>query len=603
MEGRQLWPGWDTVRVLGSGGFGKVYEICKADDTGGYHSALKVISIPASPDEYQYYKDDGYDNESITSIFKSQMEDVVSEFALMSKFKGVSNIVSYEDHMVVPHQNGIGWDILIRMELLMPLTQYCSQRLPGVDEVTKLACDICRALELCERRHIVHRDIKPQNIFVNEFGDFKLGDFGIANTMDHTTRATKIGTYNYMAPEVYMGKPYGKTVDLYSLGLVLFWLLNERRLPFVPVSSSGPTPSQNNDAQVRRFGGEPIPAPRHGNDRLNSVIQKACAFCGEDRFQSAREMRMALSDAAEAIIDIDPQPPNGRTCPWCKGEKWESLLSADLITYHRAPCKICGGNGMVSSGSDVEKKLDALRQTPQYQEAGRSCPVCRGLGWLHIESGQLFPCPFCLGKPATPSERPSDGSPPERPKINDGGTTKDPFDDPTGIHKKPGPKSSPKNFRCISCGASVSKANTRCEVCEKKHAFPPRPKPQMFVCPHCQGDGVQTFVAQRHIKKRFGIATTEKWFFDDTCSLCGGKGKVPDSIDAQIIKERYRELRRKAAIEGIALPQCPVCRGLGEVVSIEYFETEGKAPLRKAMDCPKCFGEKIGRGKKPENLG
>lgn len=592
MEGRQLWPGWDTVRVLGSGGFGKVYEICKADDTGNYHSALKVISIPASPDEYQYYKDDGYDNESITSIFKSQMEDVVSEFALMSQFKGVSNIVSYEDHMVVPHQNGIGWDILIRMELLMPLTQYCGQRLPGADEVTKLACDICRALELCERKHIVHRDIKPQNIFVNEFGDFKLGDFGIANTMDHTTRATKIGTYNYMAPEVYMGKPYGKTVDLYSLGLVLFWLLNERRLPFVPVSSAGPTPSQNNNAQARRFGGESIPVPKHGNDRLNFVIQKACAFYAEDRFQSAREMREAL---AGTMANIDSRPPDGRTCPWCRGEKWESLLSVDLVTYHRAPCKICDGSGITSPGSEAEKELDALHQTPQYQEADRSCPVCRGLGWLRIESGQLFPCPFCLKKPAVP---------PERPKFHDeGGTTKGPFDDSTGTPKKPRSGSAPKNFYCIDCGSPVSKANIRCETCEKKHAFPPRPKPKMILCPHCQGDGIQTFVAQRHIKKRFGIVTTEKWFFDDTCGLCGGKGKVPDSADVQIIKERYRELRRKAAIEGIALPQCPVCHGLGEVVSIEYFPTEGEAPLRKGIDCPKCFGAEISRGNKPDNLG
>ena len=105
-EIRELWPGWETIRVVGKGGFGKVYEVRKMDENavGDYRSALKVISIPPSEDDYLSYKDDGYDDESITSIFRNQMSDIEKEFSLMAQFKGTSHIVSYEEHKIIPNE-------------------------------------------------------------------------------------------------------------------------------------------------------------------------------------------------------------------------------------------------------------------------------------------------------------------------------------------------------------------------------------------------------------------------------------------------------------------------------------------------------------------
>ena len=86
-----------------------------------------------------------------------------------------------------------------------------------------MGVDICKALELYQKYNIIHRDIKPENIFVSDNGDFKLGDFGIARTIEKTmSDLSKKGTYNYMAPEVYQGGEYGFSVDLYSLGIVLY---------------------------------------------------------------------------------------------------------------------------------------------------------------------------------------------------------------------------------------------------------------------------------------------------------------------------------------------------------------------------------------------
>lgn len=298
-EIRELWPGWETIRVVGKGGFGKVYEVRKMDENvvGDYRSALKVISIPPSEDDYLSYKDDGYDDESITSIFRNQMSDIEKEFALMAQFKGTSHIVSYEEHRIIPNERTHGWDILIRMELLTSLPNYYNQK-NGLEEseVIKVGMDICKALELCGRKGIVHRDIKPQNIFINEFGDYKLGDFGIARSMEHTTGATKTGTYAYMAPEVYQGKPYNASVDMYSLGLVLYWLLNERRLPFLPLPPAVPSVSQNDEAQRRRLSGEVLPAPKYGSDALHAVILQACACDPKQRFHSIKDMEKALGN-------------------------------------------------------------------------------------------------------------------------------------------------------------------------------------------------------------------------------------------------------------------------------------------------------------------
>ena len=75
------------------------------------------------------------------------------------------------------------------MELLTPLTTLIKQYAGIIPEemVIKVGKDICSALMLCDSKNIVHRDIKPENIMVSEFGDYKLGDFGIARTMYHTT--------------------------------------------------------------------------------------------------------------------------------------------------------------------------------------------------------------------------------------------------------------------------------------------------------------------------------------------------------------------------------------------------------------------------------
>ena len=303
---------WKICRELGQGSYGTVYEIQREDFGGVYKAALKVITVPQSGKELQSVLDEGMTPPQAKQYFYSVVEDIGRECAIMSRLKGTGNIVSYEDHAVLRHPDGIGWDILIRMELLHPLLPYVYEHPMARRDIIRLGIDICKALELCQRYNIIHRDIKPENIFISDNGDYKLGDFGIARTIERTSSGlSKKGTYSYMAPEVYAGKEYGFSVDTYSLGLVLYRMLNKNRGPFLPQPPEAITYDNREQALARRVSGEPLPRPFYGEGRLGEIVLKACAFDPKDRYSSPQQLRQELEAISYEAQDAALIYPNG----------------------------------------------------------------------------------------------------------------------------------------------------------------------------------------------------------------------------------------------------------------------------------------------------
>ena len=294
-----IFGAWKITRLIGEGSFGKVFEMEREDFGVTYKAALKAITVPANESEVREVMAEGMDEASVRDYFGTFVQDLVKEFALMSKLKGNSNVVSYENHQVIPHKGGIGWDILIQMELLTPLNEYTRKHTITRQDVIKLGIDLCKALELCQKYNIIHRDVKPENIFISDAGDYKLGDFGIARTVEKTTSGlSKKGTYTYMAPEVYKGEAYGSTVDIYSLGIVLYRLLNGNRTPFLPAAPAPITHADRENALVKRLSGAVLPPPSHAEGRLSEIVLKACAYDPKERYSSPMQMRHEL----EAIL-------------------------------------------------------------------------------------------------------------------------------------------------------------------------------------------------------------------------------------------------------------------------------------------------------------
>lgn len=311
---------WSIDAELGSGSFGTVYKIRKEEFGITYYSAMKVIHIPQDKSERTRLMSEGMDDHSISAYYQQFVQDFNKEIELMAGLQGNTNIVGYNDHLIKENEDGVGFTIYIRMEFLKPLDQYLigennKTRYMTTDEIIRLGIDMCNALEICSKKHIIHRDIKPDNIFISENGDFKLGDFGIARRLESTqSNLSKKGTYTYMAPEIYNGNPYNSTVDIYSLGIVLYKLLNKNRTPFLPFAPEPIRYTDKEKALVNRMSGVPIPEIPGVSQELNKIILKACAFNPKERYQSVGELKTALLAISEAPT-------------------WRSPFKEDIVDY------------------------------------------------------------------------------------------------------------------------------------------------------------------------------------------------------------------------------------------------------------------------------
>ena len=312
-----IFPGWEVTRKLGEGSFGGVYEIRRTLPGGRVEKcALKRLTVPRDSEEIRELYAQSFSKDSITAHYKGRMEELVNEYGIMQSLSGCPNIVNCHDIQYVQHDDGIGWDIYIRMELLYPLKKVLGSSY-SEDMVCNLGIQLCNALTACHGENIIHRDIKPENILVSGKGAFKRGDFGIAKVSEKTGTGTMTGTYGYMAPEVANHQHYGASVDIYSLGMVLYWMMNRRTLPFLPLPPSIPTGAQRQQAQDRRLSGEPLPPPADGSEALKKIVLKACAFAPAERYRSAEEMQAALQSclSAPAAPRMQRQEPMAPPAP------------------------------------------------------------------------------------------------------------------------------------------------------------------------------------------------------------------------------------------------------------------------------------------------
>ena len=383
---------WHIVRELGEGSFGKVFEIEHRDLSGTYSSALKVITIPRNKTELAQVASENTGPDGVTKYFRSIVDGITKEFNIMSQLKGESTIVSYEDHEVREHTDSIGWDIFIRMELLTPLLQYTANYPLSRNDIIRLGIDICSALELCRKNAIIHRDIKPENIFVSKNGRFKLGDFGIAKNIDKTTsELTKTGTYTYMAPEVYKGAPYGASVDIYSLGIVLYNYTNNGRSPFISATQSSVLPAEKTEALLRRMKGESLPAPANADEALSRVILKACAYLPRDRYLTPTDMRRDL----EALLD-------GRSIGVSSLDKTVGIFGNRSTATTEAPAEKPSDEGIIAASGNTKPVSGASLYHPE------SLPTGSSDGTVDIFSGSKRPA-----KSDSPAVAPSDKTDPD----------------------------------------------------------------------------------------------------------------------------------------------------------------------------------------------
>ncbi|WP_330611171.1 serine/threonine-protein kinase [Blautia luti] len=285
------------MEKIGEGSFGKVYKAQRTERGKSFYSAIKIINIPGSQSELNSVRSETGDDQAARQYFQNLVEECIQEISTMEYFRGNSYIVSVEDFKVMEYLDAIGWEISIRMEYLTSFMDCCAEKQLTENEVIQLGLDLSKALEYCRKLNIIHRDIKPENIFVSRFGDFKLGDFGIARELERTMSGfSKKGTYSYMAPEMYKGEKYDSGVDIYSLGIVLYKLMNHNRLPFMNLEKQFITYRDKENALTRRMSGEQMEPPAEAGRLFAQIILKACAFDPAKRYQTPEEFYRDLDD-------------------------------------------------------------------------------------------------------------------------------------------------------------------------------------------------------------------------------------------------------------------------------------------------------------------
>jgi serine/threonine protein kinase len=349
---KKLFGDWcipDITKPIGVGSYGTVYEL-RSDTAKSSVTAVKIISIPKNKAEYDAkISAVGASEEEVRKSLKEAKDNLINEVEMMLKVGGFTNCVGCMTYEVIDHEGCFGWDILIQMEKLESLDANFRNKGEVTNlDIVRLGIDMCSALESCELYNIVHRDIKPANIMVKNIDGkkaiYKLGDFGVAKVLGDGGTMTMSGTFDYMAPELLRGEG-DKRVDIYSLGIVMYELLNANRLPFLPDYPKEISQSDVAKSRQCRLSDVPKEEPLYSKGtELAKVVLKACEYDRDKRYNSAAEMRADLQKvlAEENERVIFSVPPIGPYKPSERKIVVKILGNCQTVTYDGKEHQVAG---------------------------------------------------------------------------------------------------------------------------------------------------------------------------------------------------------------------------------------------------------------------
>ena len=231
-------------------------------------------------------------------------DDMVGDPDAARRFKREAQMVADLNHPHICIIHEVDEDkgrVFIAMERLegTNLKLHMAKKSLDTPEVVRIALQVTDALDAAHSRKIVHRDIKPGNIFVSPSGHVKVLDFGLARRFEtetgdqglegSTIPGRPLGTANYMAPERILQMPLDPRCDLFSLGVVIYEMATGR-LPFAGASPSETVTNvldKAPDPLTRLSPQQPM--------RLDRIVRRLLAKRADDRYQSAAELRRELS--------------------------------------------------------------------------------------------------------------------------------------------------------------------------------------------------------------------------------------------------------------------------------------------------------------------
>ena len=276
---------YELIRVLGKGAMGVVYE--GRDPNLDRRVAIKTVKVENLSEEAAAEYEHRFRTEA-RSAARLQHPNIVSVYDSDRDGDIAFLVMEYIQGDDLKHHLDRG----VRYSL---------------EQSLKIIRDLLSALDYAHKQGIVHRDIKPANLLIEPGGRVKLTDFGVARIQDSgeatRTQGSMVGTLKYMAPEQVQGQKIDSRADLFSVGVVLYQLLTDKR----------PFDGDNDFSIIHQIIGHTPAAPSSFNARLpaaiDAVVARALAKNRDERFASARDFATALQSAIRRAEDATVVPP------------------------------------------------------------------------------------------------------------------------------------------------------------------------------------------------------------------------------------------------------------------------------------------------------
>jgi serine/threonine-protein kinase len=243
---------------------------------------------------------------------KVMAKELADDEQFVARFEHEAQVIAKLQH---PHILPVidfgreGKNIYIVMQLVRggSLDDRLRDSLLSLTTASRMLTQIASALTFAHEQGVIHRDLKPNNVLLDERSNAYLTDFGIAKmlagTIKHPATGNILGTPAYMAPEQWRGEPVDARTDIYSLGVMLYEMVLGR-LPF-----TGDTPFT---LMYKHFNDAP-PPPRQINPDMHpaieAVILRALAKDADDRYQSAEEMAEDFTSTVRSLSPAQRQMP------------------------------------------------------------------------------------------------------------------------------------------------------------------------------------------------------------------------------------------------------------------------------------------------------
>lgn len=314
---------------------------------------VKIISVPASQKQLDALLLTGAckDAGAAMEYFKERADEVVTEAQLLQQLSKLEGFLPYDNWQIVPmEQNNLGYLVYLVGSYKRSLEKYLQRNTMTHLGAVNLGLDICSALSVCRRAGFIHVDLKPSNIFFSGEEEHRIGDLGFVklSSLKYAALPSKYRS-KFTPPELHDEMAtLNPTVDIYALGLILYQIYNNGKLPF----------------DIPDFT-EPLNAPANADSELAEIILKAVHPNPRHRWQSPIEMGQALAnymqnnEVTDEPIFIAAEPEEEVSAP-VETENISEEPAEDeenVLTAEEVPASDENASDDTTAGEELQEEL------------------------------------------------------------------------------------------------------------------------------------------------------------------------------------------------------------------------------------------------------